>query len=279
MSYRVVADSSSNLFELPGVDYAFAPLKIVTDEAEYIDNPDLDVADMVEALRHTKSKSSTSCPNAADWLEAFGEAENIIALTITSNLSGSHASAQMAAREYQQAHPQARICVIDTLSTGPEMALLMEKIRDGIRENLSFERICEKVKDYQKHTHLLFCLESMINLARNGRVNPAAAKLAGILGIRAIGVASEEGTLEMLHKCRGERKTLETILQEMIQRGFQGGAARITHCFNLTAAQALKELIVGRFPASNVEIGPCTALCSFYAERGGLLVGFEDGIC
>ena len=48
MKYRIVADSSSNLFELEGVDYAYASLKIVAGEKSWTDEKGLDIMDMVE---------------------------------------------------------------------------------------------------------------------------------------------------------------------------------------------------------------------------------------
>ena len=100
------------------------------------------------------------------------------------------------------------------------------------------------------------------------------AKIAGVLGIRLVGMASE-GTLKPLHKCRGEKKTLETLKEVMMAMGYKGGKVRISHCLNLEAAQKLKESILSVFPKTDIKINICTALCSFYAEKGGLLVGFE----
>ena len=111
---------------------------------------------------------------------------------------------------------------------------------------------------------------------QRGRVNPLIAKAVGFLNIRIVGKASDVGTLQQLHKCRGEKKVLDTLLEEMLLRGFAGGKARIAHCFNPVAAQALKEKILAKFPKSDVFIEPTGALCSFYAEQGGLLVGFES---
>ncbi|HIT34986.1 MAG TPA: DegV family protein [Candidatus Faecousia intestinigallinarum] len=277
MSIKIVADSAANLFSLSGADFAYAPLKIVTAKAEYADTPELNVENMVEDVKATKGKSGTSCPNVAEWLNAFGDAEEVFAVTITSGLSGSYAAACSAALEYAQRFPSRQVCVVDSLSAGPEMALLVERLKDSILSGKAFSQIREEIRTYQQHTHLLFSLQSLTNLARNGRVSPAVAKIAGVLGIRVVGAASAEGTLEPLHKCRGERKAVETIFQEMVRRGFQGGAARIAHCFNPESAQTLKDMILERFPKSRVLLEPCTALCSFYAERGGLLVGFADG--
>lgn len=276
MKFKIVSDSSSNIFSFPGVAFASVPLKINTAAAEYVDDENLDVAKMVREIQETKGKSGTSCPNVHDWLEAFEGADYVFAITITSNLSGSCAAAMQAKEVYEESNPGAKVFVVDTLSTGPEMRLIMERIREWIAEKLPFEQIREKIQQYQKRTHLLFSLESLTNLARNGRVNPAVAKIAGVLGIRVVGCASEVGTLQQLHKCRGEKKALETIFQEMKDRGFVGGRTRIAHCFNPEAAAKLKESILAAFPKCDIHIEPTTALCSFYAEQGGLLIGFES---
>lgn len=276
MKFKIVSDSASNVFRLPGVDYASVPLKIITTQAEYVDDENLDVQKMVTEVKATKGKSGTSCPNIHDWLEAFGNADCVFAVAITSGLSGSCAAAQQAKLEYEEAHPGAKVCVIDTLSAGPEMRLILEKLKLWVEQNLSFEQSCQAVQEYMKHTHLLFSLESLTNLARNGRVSPAVAKIAGVLGIRVVGAASAEGKLQQLYKCRGEKKALDTIFEEMKRRGFGGGAVRVAHCFNSGAAAALKDAIRKAFPGSDVQVEQTTALCSFYAEQGGLLVGFES---
>ena len=126
------------------------------------------------------------------------------------------------------------------------------------------------------HTHLIFCLASLDNLARNGRVNPIAAKVAGALGIRMVGIASAEGTLELLHKPRGAVRARESILAVMREKGYCGGRVRIAHCLNEAGAQALAQLLTKEFPEAKIEILKTTALCSFYAEEGGLMIGYED---
>ena len=169
-----------------------------------------------------------------------------------------------------------KVYVIDTLSTGPEMELLMEFIRQRIDEGMEFEDICKAVDRYrEENTRLLFSLESLRNLAKNGRCSPAVACLAGVLGIRLVGKASVDGVLEPLNKCRGERKMLDTFYHKMLELGYDGGKVRIHHVFNARAAATLAGMIHGQYPQADVDIRPTTALCSFYAEQGGMMVGFE----
>ncbi|MBR2929097.1 MAG: DegV family protein [Oscillospiraceae bacterium] len=278
MKFKIVSDSSSNVREFADIPFESVPLKIITEEKEYVDDANLDVPAMVEDLRTVKGKTGTSCPNVSEYLDAFEGAENVFAVTITSNLSGSCAAAIQAAAEYEETHEGAHAYVVDSLSTGGEMRLIMEHIRAQVLAGLNFEQIRDSVREYQKHTHLLFSLQSLANLARNGRVSPAVAKLAGVLGIRILGAASDEGTLQPLHKCRGEKKMLDTMVEEMLSRGFKGGKVRISHCLNPESAQELKERLLAKFPTADIFIEPCGALCSFYAERGGMIVGYEDSL-
>lgn len=279
MNYLIVADSSADLATstktFNNAVFSSVPLKIITSEEEYVDDANLNVEQMVSELQHYKGRSSSSCPNPSDWLEAFGNAERVFCITITSGLSGSCNSATMAKEEYESAHPDRKVFVIDSLSTGPEMALIIDKLATLISEDLSFEDICLKIKNYQENTGLIFMLESMKNLANNGRVSPLVAKLAGILGIRVIGKASDVGTLEQLEKCRGEAKALPAIVDQMVGLGYKGGRVKIAHCLNENAASKLKSLVKQEYSNAEIEIYPCRGLCSFYAERGGLLIGFE----
>lgn len=275
MDIKIVADSSANLPSLAGISYASVPLKIVTDEKEYVDDAALNTEQMVCELEAYKGRSGTACPSVGDWLEAFGDTRYVFTVAITSNLSGAHNSALQAKEIYEDTHPDRRVICLDSLSTGPEMVLIAEKIRELAAEGLDIDAIETQVREYMQKTHLLFSLESMDNLAKNGRVSKVAAKAAGILGIRVVGKASDVGTLQQLHKCRGEKKALQTMLEEMEAHGFTGGKVRIAHGLNPAGAEALLDVIRSAYPNIEATIVPFSGLCCFYAERGGLMVGFE----
>lgn len=118
-------------------------------------------------------------------------------------------------------------------------------------------------------------LESMKNLANNGRVSKVTAKLAGLMNIRVVGRASDKGELEPLDKPRGQLMTIRKILERLECFGYEGGRIHIAHCMNMPVAKALKKDLLERFPKAEIFIDRCRGLCSFYAERGGVLVGFE----
>ena len=272
---KIVADSSANLMELKTVAFDVAPLKVITAEREFVDDRNLDLDEMIAFFKSYKGRSQSSCPNPEDWLTTFGDAEDIFCVAITSGLSGSYNAACIAKEMYETEHPGRRVFVIDSLSAGPELTLLAEKLEELIVAGKSFEEICDYMPEYQKKTGLLFMLESLNNFAANGRVSPAVAKIAGVLGIRIVGKASDAGTLEPTDKCRGEDKSLKTILKHLKESGLKTGKVILAHCINESAANTLQNMIETELPGVAVKIGKNLGLCSFYAEKGGLLVGFE----
>ncbi len=275
MNFKIVTDSSSDIIEFVNAPFASAPLKILTDEKEYIDCPSLDVEVMVNDLSKYKGKSSTSCPNPDDWVKAFGDAERVFCVTITGTLSGSYNAAKVAKELYEDMHPDRKVFVLNSLTTGPEMKIIIERISELVSSGLDFEDVCEQITEYSKQTGLIFILESMRNLANNGRVNPIVAKAAGLLCIRVVGKASDKGDLQQLDKCRGSDKTLSTVVSRLKEFGHKKGKIRIAHCFNPDFALQLKDKLTSEVENLDVEVYSCRGLCSFYAEKGGLLIGFE----
>lgn len=275
MNIKIITDSAANMHRLDGVDFASVPLTIVTNEKEYVDNASLDVEQMVADLRTYKGKSGTACPGVGDWLCAFGDAKEVYCVTIISTLSGSYNAALTAKKQYEEENPGRRVFVLDSYSAGSEMKLLVEKLKELVLAGKDYDTICKEITEYkEKHTCLVFCLGSLRNLANNGRVNPAVAAISGIIGIRVIGDVSEEGQLHPTDKARGEKKALTTIFDNMKRLGYAGGQVIIDHCFAEDTANALRDVIHSEFPDALVRVEKTTGLCSFYAEKGGLMIGF-----
>ena len=275
MKIRLVADSSANISPDQIPEALSAPMKVVTTVKEYVDTDDLNVPEMLYDLKQYKGKSSTACPSVDDWLETFGDADIVYGVSITSNLSGCYNAAMIAKAQYEEMHPERKVFILDSLSTGPEMQLIIEKYDELIKKGFGFDEVVSEIKKYLKKTHLIFLLASLDNFAKNGRVNPVVAKAVGVLGIRIVGKASDEGTLEPMHKCRGEKKGLIQLFETMKAMGYNGGKVRLAHSYNPEAAENFKNMILSVFPKACIKTAVNRGLCCFYAEEGGLLVGFE----
>lgn len=274
MKMKIVSDSSASMITAADGSFVSVPLTLRTDEREFVDNADLDIKNMTDYLASYSGKSGSACPSSQDWVDAFGDAEEIYAIAITSNLSGSFNALRIAKEQYEEEYPNRKVCIIDSLSAGPELKLIIEKIQELKAEGKTFEEVSEIIAEYQNHTHLIFCLKSLRNLANNGRVSSAVAAIAGVLNIHVVGIANE-GVLDQREKARGAKKALIAIDKLMKEFNYNGGKVIIDHCFNETDALAVKNHILATYPNAEVRIEETRGLCSFYAEVGGLMVGFE----
>ncbi len=275
MKRKIVADSSCDIWELNGVDFAVAPMTISTDNKQYVDNQELDVRLMSDDLAKYKGVSHTACPSVGSWLDCYEGFDEIFVITLTGAMSGTYNSAMTAKGIYEEENENVKVHVFDSLSTGPEMRLLIEKLKEMIEEDLTFEEIVEKGQDYLNHTRLFFALKSLHNFAMNGRVSKAVASAIGVLNISIFATASEEGTIQQISKCRGEKKVVKSMIEHLENAGYHGGKVRISHADNLKLAHNVRDKILELYPHADIIVYPMGGLCTYYAEIGGLLVGCE----
>lgn len=275
MKRKIVADSSCDIWELNGVDFAVAPITISTDNKHYVDNHELDVHLMSEELAKYKGVSHTACPSVGSWLDCYEGFDEIFVITLTGAMSGTYNSAMTAKGIYEEENENVKVHVFDSLSTGPEMRLLIEKLKEMIEEDLTFEEIVEKGQDYLNHTRLFFALKSLHNFAMNGRVSKTVASAIGVLNISIFATASEKGTIQQISKCRGEKKVVKSMIEHLEDAGYHGGKVRISHADNLKLAHNVRDKILELYPNADIIVYPMGGLCTYYAEIGGLLVGCE----
>ncbi len=281
MSWAIIADSSCNLRgwkpQAPETIYAFAPLKINVSGMEYVDDEELDVAELNRRVAAEESASSSACPSAGEWAELFRMADNVIAITISANLSGSYESALMA-RDMLTEEGRTNIHVVNSRATGGKMEMMVALLDRYLTDNEpSFEEACRYVDAIEASSNVLFSLSRYENLTKSGRMPKMAGILANKLSIRVLGTASSEGTIKIVAPTRSQKKMVQKVLGSMESDGFTGGLVCIDHVDNETAARELGDAIVSRWPSSEIMIMPCGGLCSYYAEESGLIIGYGWG--
>ena len=158
MKWNIVTDSSCDRF--PAVmqsglaQLSSVPFVIRVGDRDFVDDDALDTVEMLDAMERCEQASHTSCPAPHDWLERFEQAEQSIAITISSRLSGSMISAELARETALGRWPEKRIAVLDSRSTGPELVLCVFSVLSfsfGKRSVLSFLSEKEK-KEPKKRT-------------------------------------------------------------------------------------------------------------------------------
>lgn len=277
--WKIVADSGCDYKELanlaPDTTFVSVPLSIQIDGTDFVDDSNLDVEYMMEAMYASSKPASSACPSPQAFAAAYEGAENVVVITITGGLSGSYNSARVAKEMFLEEHPDVNIHLIDSLSAGGEMDLLVGEMNRLISQGLSFDEFVAAITTYRKKSKLLFVLAKVDNLVKNGRLSKFMGTVVGLLNIRMVGEASAEGKLELLQKARGHKKSVTAAFEEMQKAGYAGGRITIAHRNNEKFCQQFSELVKASYPEAAIELIPTSGLCSFYAEEGGLLMGYE----
>ena len=278
MKWKLVADSGSTITSLPlneDTVFELVPLMINIGTEVFIDDAQLDIPSFIQTMHDSQATSSTACPSPNAYAQAFEGAENVLCFTLSSGLSGSYNSAMLGRDLLLEQNPTAKVHVFDTLSAGTEMDILVYKAAELINAGLGFEQVIDGVNDYAKKTAINFILENVENLVKNGRINKIVGSMIGLLGIRLIGVATPEGKIDIATKSKGTKRAVKSVVEQMLSRGYQGGKVRISHSHNLEAVEMVEKALQQHYPDVQVEVVEMNGLCSFYAQDGGLILGYE----
>ncbi|MBM6539903.1 DegV family fatty acid binding protein [Streptococcus dysgalactiae subsp. equisimilis] len=279
MTWKIVTDSGCDLRSLESQSKEFqferVPLTLQIGTEIFRDDDGLDIDNMMATMYQSSKAATSSCPSPDAFLQAYKGVDNVIAVTITGTLSGSHNSARLAKNDLLEDYPNANIHVIDSLSASGEVDLIVLELERLINLGLSFEEVVERITAYQEKTRLIFVLAKVDNLVKNGRLNKLVGKVVGLLNIRMVGQASKEGTLELLQKARGQKKAVSALVEEIQKAGYKGGKVYIAHANNPKICEQISEKIKAIYPDAVIQTGRTSGLCSFYAEDEGILMGYE----
>ena len=287
MTWCIAFDSSCNLRDYAPVSQstliALAPLKVNVGGVEFVDDENLDTDSLLDAMVAESEASSSACPSVGEWSEVFRSADNVIAVTISSNLSGSYDAACTARniilddyiREHKGQITGKNIFILDSRAAGGKLEVIIKMIDRYLSEGHSFNDVVAYAQGLEEHSQVLYSLSSYDNLTKNGRMPKLVGTVASKLNIRMLGTASAEGTIKIVGPTRGEKKTYRKITDTMEADGFNGGMVYIDHVRNPEGAQSLADAILARWETADVQIIPCGGLCSYYAEESGLIIGYE----
>ncbi|MCI1734670.1 MAG: DegV family protein [Bacilli bacterium] len=276
MTYKIITDSSSNL--TPGfyqdemISFDVAPLSIRFGDKEYIDDGSADIADMLKTNHETKEKGTTSCPAPNEYLKRMTGADYYILIAITSKLSGSYNSANVAKSLY--AHPE-NVIVIDSLSALGSLELIARKAIELIHQGEDFSKMEADLLAYRDSTNLLFVIYKYDNFIKSGRVNKIIGFLASKFKIKPLAEA-KGGEIHLKEKVR----TIEGITKRIIVNiglmcpDTAGKTCIISHTFNEKDASALAEEIKKTYAFKEVVVRENRALCAYYSLEGALTVAF-----
>jgi DegV family protein with EDD domain len=230
MGVRIVTDSTADLTPAQRQQYGIemVPLTVHFGPESFKDAVEMDSAAFWAKLRSSPHHPRTAQPAPGDFLDVYKRladaGEEIISLHISSRLSGTVGSAQIAA----QMLPEAKVTVIDTKSVSMGLGMLVLGAARMAQEGKPAAEIVQWVRDVASRMHIFFTLDTLEFLQKNGRIGKAQALLGGLLGIKPILQVDREGLVAPADKVRGRSKVLGRTLELMQERVPAGRKIRLT---------------------------------------------------
>ena len=275
----VVLDSTTTLPEgfLTDLELQSAPAIIIWGDEELRDGVDIQADEFFERLSMAKVMPSTSQATPVMFREIYEDLHQrgfqILAVTISSKLSGMYSSA-IQAKEMMK---QARIEVVDSLTGTMTIGLSVNRMFEELKKGASLEKCRETLENALSNTGVLLTVETLEFLHRGGRIGAASKFLGSALKLKPI-LEVTNGAFEGLEKVRTRRKALERLVELTIERIGDRRPVEIAamHANAEDVAHQLIEMVKARIETSNtfvtavspgvgVHLGPGTVGLAFMA--------------
>jgi DegV family protein with EDD domain len=253
----IVIDSTADFPEAPEQyrNFRVVPLYVLFGEESFKDYVEMTPDRFYERLQTEAELPTTSQPTPGDFLATFEELapqyERIIALTISSTLSGTFGSAQAAA----EALGGDKVRVIDSRTVSASLGLLALGVQHRLERGTTDEEIDAFVEHYQREHHLLFTVNTLEYLAKGGRIGRAAAFAGNLLNVKPI-LAIRDGEVIPLKKVRGNHKAFAEFREQFVSTTTDSPKLKvgIAHAAAPERLQALRELVEYERPHAQIEI-------------------------
>ena len=253
----VVLDSTADFPDAPEryPNFRVVPLYVLFGEESFKDYVEITPDRFYERLQSEAELPTTSQPTPGDFLATFEELapqyERIIALTISSTLSGTYGSAQAAAEMLGGD----KVRVIDSRTVSASLGLLASGVQHRLERGTTDEEIDAFVNYYQGEHHLLFTVNTLEYLAKGGRIGRAAAFAGNLLNVKPI-LAIRDGEVIPLKRVRGNHKAFAEFREQFVATTTDSPNLKvgIAHAAAPERLQALRELVERERPNAQIEI-------------------------
>lgn len=255
------ADLTKEHFEKRNLQYICFHYEL--DGKEYKDDlgQSMPFEDFYRAMQNG-AETKTSQVNAAEYEEYFEsflkEGKDVLHVCLSSGISGSYNSANIAKDMLQEKYPDRKIYVVDSLTAASGFGLLMDKLADLRDEGMNIDELHEWVEANKLKLHAWFFSSDLKFFIKGGRISKTSGLVAGVLNICPLLNVDVNGKLVARQKIRTKRKVIEAIEKKMEEHAQDGldysGKCYISQSACYDDAKAVADLVEERFPKLNGKV-------------------------
>ena len=262
-------------------------IKIITDSscdlsAEYIKENNIELLSLVlnineQAIKDDLGRSlsykdfysqmregatpTTSQVNAhefeVEFIKHVENGDSIIYIGISSSLSGTYNSANIARNNVLDEYPDADITLIDSLSVSLGQGLLVCKACEMRDNGLSKDEIVRWLEENKTKVIHSIVVDDLNHLKRGGRISGTTAVIGGLLNIKPALCLDNEGKLVNVDKIKGKKKALRYIVNEIKNKAInvENETLFICHGDCLEEAESLRDMVLEEVKFKSIVIG------------------------
>jgi len=275
MTHKIIVDSccdlTADIKERLNID--IVPLYLNLGQKQILDE-NVNIDEFLEEMKQCQDKIGSAAPSPHSYQVLMEKAESSFVVTLSSKLSSSFSSAQIA-NDMMDSNKH-DVHIFDSKSAAAGQLLLVLKLEQYINEGLAKSDIIKKMTDFISNMKTYFVLDNIDNLLKNGRLGKVKASFIQILNIKLLMGSDGDGQIVHYKNCRGRSKFVPKLI-EMIQesnRETEGQIAVISHCRNEQVALQLKAEMEQRFKFKDIVVAPTGGLSSLYANDKGVIIAF-----
>ena len=277
MEYRIVVDSCGELtdeMKTRGI-YKTASLSMEVDGVHIQDDESFDQADFLKRVAESSECPKSSCPSPEKYMELYHcEAERVYAVTLSAELSGSHNSAELGRKLYEEEYGRKQIHVFNSRSASVGESLIALKIQECEEKGMEFEEVIASVDRYIEEQHTYFVLENLDTLRKNGRLTGLKSLAVSALNIKPVMGANPEGQICQLGQGRGMKKAIEKMVAQVKKDAIrpEEKILAITHCNCPERAEDMKKMVQEQMKVKDIIVLDTAGISSMYASDGGVIL-------
>ena len=217
MNVRIVVDSTADVTDEIRAKLSVVPLTVHFGEQEYVDGITINHKQFYEMLVETDVLPTTSQPSPEAFAQVFRQAqeagEQVVALTVSSKLSGTCQSAMIAAADFPDS-----VWVVDTKTVAIGCGILAELAVRLKEEGLSATEIVARLEEERDNIRVIALLDTLEYLKKGGRISKTVAFAGGLLSIKPV-VTIQDGEIHILGKARGSKQGNNLLVTEIQKAG------------------------------------------------------------
>lgn len=213
---RILTDSGSDICAPFPENLTVIPLTIHFGPEEYRDGETIDHKTFYEKLTSGSELPTTSLIPPGEFEQAYKKAqdagETVIAIVLSSKLSGTYQSAALAAEGFDHVY------VVDSLNATLGEQILVKYALQLVERGMSAADIAAELERAKSHVNLMGLPDTLEYLHRGGRVSKTVAVLGGALSIKPV-LRLVDGVVVMIGKARGSKNGNNYLIQEVNKSG------------------------------------------------------------